>query len=205
MELPTNVPFPIEEKSLLRTLGGGDTAAFWPLWLQHRLHLYGICLRHMGGVPADAADAVSRSMLLAFNKLPQHAEEIINLQAWLTTLTRNVCLDMCRERQRMTVGTVPVEDVTAADELTPVDPGPSPEEAALSNELCSSLQRAIEELPPLLREVARLRFLYEAAYETIATRLAITEATARKRVQQARMLLRESVGDIHKARRFFVF
>ncbi|HEX9984398.1 MAG TPA: RNA polymerase sigma factor [Thermoanaerobaculia bacterium] len=205
MTLPTDVPFPlIEENMLLRNLGGGDMAAFWPLWLQHRLHLYGICLRHMGGVPADAADAVSRSMLLAFNKLPAHADEIQNLQAWLTRLTRNVCIDMCRERQRITTGLVPVDDV-AADDLTPVDPRPSPEAEAMSNEMCSSLHRAIAELPPLLRQVAQLRFLYEAGYDTIASRLAITEATARKRVQQARMLLRLSVGDIHKERRFFVF
>jgi DNA-directed RNA polymerase specialized sigma24 family protein len=52
------------------------------------------------------------------------------------------------------------------------------------------LQRAIESLPPLLRDVARLRFLHEASYGAIASTLSITEPTARKRVQQARTVLR---------------
>lgn len=179
-----------QERHLLRNLCSGDREAFWTLWMQHRLHLYSVCLRHMRGVPADAADAVSRSMLLAFAKLPAHAEEIQNLQAWLTRLTRNVCVDMCRERQRLTTRATTTVDDIAIDDKAPVDPRPSPEEEALSNEFCTSLLGAVDALPPLLREVARQRFLHDTSYERIADMLSITEAAARKRVQQARMILR---------------
>src|SRR5437763_14583266 len=94
----------IEEIVLLRSLSGGDDEAFWPLWLEHRLHLYSVCLRQMRGSKADALDAVSRSMLLAFRKLPAHATKIVNLQAWLTRLTRNVCADIRREQLRLNAG-----------------------------------------------------------------------------------------------------
>jgi RNA polymerase sigma factor (sigma-70 family) len=179
----------IEERVLLRSLSGGDREAFWSLWLQHRLHLYGVCLRQMRGSTADALDAVSRSMLLAFRKLPAHATEIENLEAWLTRLTRNVCADIHREQQRLTVGGKGVEEIIE-DDLSAADPSPSPEDVALSNETRVRLQGAIESLPPLLRDVARMRFLHEASYGSIAITLAITEATARKRVQQARTVLR---------------
>jgi RNA polymerase sigma factor (sigma-70 family) len=181
----------IEERILLRSLRGGDREAFWPLWLEHRLHLYSVCLRQMRGSKADALDAVSRSMLLAFRKLPAHATKIENLQAWLTRLTRNVCADIHREQQRLSVGGIGMAiDAIAAEELRAADPSPSPEEVVLSNETRIRLQRAIDSLPPLLRSVAQMRFLHEASYEAIAATLSITEPTARKRVQQARTVLR---------------
>lgn len=181
----------IEERILLRSLSGGDCDAFWPLWLEHRLHLYGVCLRQMRGSKADALDAVSRSMLLAFRKLPAHATKIENLQAWLTRLTRNVCADIRREQLRLSAGGNGVNiDEIVAEEIGAADPSPSPEEVALSNETRVRLQRAIDSLPPLLRGVAQMRFLHEASYEAIASTLSITEPTARKRVQQARTVLR---------------
>jgi len=181
----------MEERILLRSLSGGDREAFWPLWLEHRLHLYSVCLRQMRGSKADALDAVSRSMLLAFRKLPAHATKIVNLQAWLTRLTRNVCADIRREQLRLNAGGNGVDiDEIAAEEIGAADPSPSPEEVALSNETRIRLQRAIDSLPPLLRGVAQMRFLHEASYEAIASTLSITEPTARKRVQQARTVLR---------------
>ncbi len=181
----------MEERILLRSLSGGDREAFWPLWLEHRLHLYSVCLRQMRGSKADALDAVSRSMLLAFRKLPAHATKIVNLQAWLTRLTRNVCADIRREQLRLNAGATGVDiDEIVAEEIAAADPSPSPEEVALSNETRIRLQRAIDSLPPLLRCVAQMRFLHEASYEAIASTLSITEPTARKRVQQARTVLR---------------
>jgi RNA polymerase sigma-70 factor (ECF subfamily) len=181
----------IEERILLRSLSGGDREAFWPLWLEHRLHLYSVCLRQMRGSKADALDAVSRSMLLAFRKLPAYATKIENLQAWLTRLTRNVCADIHREQQRLSIGgTGAAIDEIISEELSAADPSPSPEDVALSNETRIRLQRAIDSLPPLLRSVAQMRFLHEASYEAIASTLSITEPTARKRVQQARTVLR---------------
>ena len=182
----------MEERILLRSLSGGDREAFWPLWLEHRLHLYSVCLRQMRGSKADALDAVSRSMLLAFRKLPAYATKIENLQAWLTRLTRNVCADIRREQLRLTAGGtgVGIDEIVASEEAGAADPSPSPEELALSNETRIRLQRAIDSLPPLLRGVAQMRFLHEASYGAIASTLSITEPTARKRVQQARTVLR---------------
>jgi RNA polymerase sigma factor (sigma-70 family) len=180
----------LEERVLLRRLSRGDAEAFWPLWIRHRLHLQQVCLRHMSGIAADACDAVSRSMLVAFRKLPVHARDIVNLQAWLTTLTRHVCVDMRRERQRLNAIGIAVDDLAVFDSMPGHDPVPSPEQVVLANEFTIVMRRAIGSLPPLLREVARMRFLQEASYQTIASSLSITEATARKRVQQARSVLR---------------
>ena len=52
-------------------------------------------------------------------------------------------------------------------------------------------QAAIGELPPVLRDAARMRFVEEASYSEMAEKLAITQENARKRVEQSRRLLRE--------------
>ena len=97
------------ERALLRSLGGGDEAAFWALWEQYRRHLYAVCLRQMSGDESEADDAVSRSMMVARDRLPEHAQRIENLEAWLTRLTCNVCLDIHRERRRLGRGAINID------------------------------------------------------------------------------------------------
>lgn len=142
----------------------------------------------MSGVSADADDAVSRSMLLARKKLVEYASEIVNLEAWLTRMACNVCLDLRRERRRFGRFALSLDDALNRDD--PVQLLPSPEQVCSSREVGALIHRAIGELPSHLREPARLRFLHEAEYGEIATRLAITPENARKRVQQARAILR---------------
>ncbi|NEP20399.1 MAG: RNA polymerase sigma factor, partial [Leptolyngbya sp. SIO4C1] len=95
MKLPT-----AEEQSLLRHLAQGNRIVFWQLWMRHQDYLYSRCISWMGGNITDAQEALSRAMLKAWHKLPQHAAKITNLKAWLTRFTHNLCVDICRERCR---------------------------------------------------------------------------------------------------------
>lgn len=181
---------PSRDRSLLEQLSRGDAEAFWSLWLKHRPHLHAVCFRQMQRVRADADDAVSRSMLLAHAKLPEYAQEIVDLEAWLTRLTCNVCLDIKKERGRG-VRKAAALDEHALMRREPSLPEPlSPEETCLLRQLRETIRVAIEQLPPAIRIVAQLRFVDEASYAAIAEHLGITEANARKRLQQARALLR---------------
>ena len=67
----------------------------------------------------------------------------------------------------------------------------SPEERCIATEIGTLIANAIGQLPPLLRVAAQLRFVDEVPYPEMAERLAITTENARKRVQQARRILRE--------------
>ena len=183
-----------EEHRLLDTLKLGDRDAFWQLWQNYRDHLYGVCLRQMSGIHADAADAASRTMLVAWEKLPHSAGEILNVKAWLTRLGCNVCFDMHRERARLTRAVDAFTTVTKIGTHPGPRDVPSPERQYLSDEACGRIRDAIAELPPSLREPAEMRFLQEQSYEAIAARVNITEANARKRVQQAREILAEKLG-----------
>lgn len=176
----------LHERSLLRSLGHGDDAAFWTLWEQYRRHLYAVCLRQMNGAHFDAADAVSRAMLVARSKLPSYAAHIENLEAWLTRLTCNVCLDIHRERRRAADNRVEVEEDVAVVEQ-------SPEDDYLACEVRKIIFLAIDALPATLRAAAQLRFVQETPYPAMARTLSITVENARKRVQQARAILRQRI------------
>jgi RNA polymerase sigma factor (sigma-70 family) len=182
----------IHERALLDNLGGGDDAAFWSLWQQYQRHLYAVCLRQMNGAHFDAADAVSRAMLVAQSKLPSYAAHIENLEAWLTRLTCNICLDMHRERQRATQGRVNLDDTVASEDPS-LACGHSPEDDYLACEVRKIVALAIDELPAMLRDAARLRFVQETSYPVMARMLSITVENARKRVQQARAILRQRI------------
>lgn len=177
-----------DERELLDGTRRGDSLAFWLLWQRHQRHIYNVCLRHMKGVREDADDAASRSMLLAREKLPVHADSILNVEAWLTRLCGNVCIDMQRESRRARRGAVSLDDLQPSEELP--SKGGCPEAEYATAEILSILQRAVEALPSHLRLVAHMRFFAELPYETIAAQMAISNENVRKRVQQVRSHLR---------------
>ena len=189
----TDVDNDTSERTLLQALDDGDGDAFWKLWLRHRGHLYNVCLRRMNGLSCDAADAMSRSMMVACSKMPQYATGINNVQAWLTRLVLNVCSDIYREQRRMAVGVGMAEELVQIEQEHPQEQALSPEDVTITHEGYARSVRAIAALPPRLRDVARLHFLYEAPYESISRKLSITPANVRKRVQHAREILKQTL------------
>jgi RNA polymerase sigma-70 factor (ECF subfamily) len=178
------------ERGLLEKVSQGDREAFWSLWIMHRPHLLAVCYRQMQRVHADADDAMSRSMLLAHAKLPVYAAQIIDVEAWLTRLTSNVCLDIKKERCRGSRKSEALDERVLSRREATLPAPLSPEDSVLHAQMGTGIRSAIEALPRALRIVAELRFVHELGYDVIAERVAITEANARKRVQQAREFLR---------------
>jgi len=176
---------------LLDRLADGQTPAFWELWAIYRPHLYHICLSHMGGVREDAEDALSRAMLRALDKLQHIGPRIENIRAWLTRLTVNLCADVHRERKRRTSRLEHIDDVLPSlGEGLPADID-SPEDALLIRETYVCMCDAVNDLPDRLREPFALRFFQEMAYIDIAERLILTNQNVRKRIQQARAILKQ--------------
>jgi RNA polymerase sigma-70 factor (ECF subfamily) len=64
---------------------------------------------------------------------------------------------------------------------------------AIALETEEIVNQAIQNLPPLLRQAFTLRCIEEFSYSEIAQRLEITKGNARKRVEQARTKLRNSL------------
>jgi RNA polymerase sigma-70 factor (ECF subfamily) len=180
-----------EAPLLLSYLAQGDADAFWKLWEGYQDYLYRLCLRQMEGSREDAEDALSKAMIRARQCLPVYAGEIIDLKAWLTRLILNLCVDIHRHRNRLTRGVVSLDDIGLADEWNVAQVFESPEQAYLYKEMHLYLLQAIDDLPQLLRKTSILYFIQERSYKDIADDLTLSIENTRKRIQQARAILRE--------------
>ena len=159
---------------------------FWQLWRSHQNYLYRCCLRWMNYNSMDAEDALHLTMWKAYKKLPQYADQIRQERSWLTKLCYRVCLDL----RRSVRPSLNLEDL---ENEIPISDRSSPYQYAIASETEEIVNQAIQKLPLLLRQAFILRCIEELSYSEIAQQLEITEANARKRVEQARAKLRKSL------------
>jgi RNA polymerase sigma factor (sigma-70 family) len=172
----------------LEHLAQGDMAAFWEIWSLYQAQLFRICLRHMGNLHADAEDALSQVREKARTALPLMAAGVRNPKSWLARVTVNHCIDIQRRHRPV----VPLEEWSCGE----IDKGSLPGDRLALHELKASIDQAIQSLPALVRRACILYFLEERTYEQIAQLLHITQANARKRIQQGRIILKRSIKDI---------
>ncbi|NJN23919.1 MAG: hypothetical protein HC810_05380 [Acaryochloridaceae cyanobacterium RL_2_7] len=90
--------------------------SFWAIWKQHQAYLLNRCRNWMGGNPAHAEDALSQSMLKAWELWPNVVSELRNPKAWLIRLTHNHCVDLHRKFGRQAIATNDLETY----EMTPI-------------------------------------------------------------------------------------
>jgi RNA polymerase sigma-70 factor (ECF subfamily) len=183
-----------DDRGLLQRVALGDAQAFWELWTRHRGWLFEVCNAYMGYRHEDAEDALGDVMDRARETLPREAPRIRNFAAWLRRMAVNVCIDLYR-RDRSRYQILSVARATSTAQLSDVQSVEcvSPASEFLASETRGTVTRAIETLPVRLRAAACLFFLEEASYPAIAAVLGISEQNSRKRIQEARSILKEQL------------
>ncbi|MEB3886089.1 sigma-70 family RNA polymerase sigma factor [Lyngbya sp. CCY1209] len=164
------------------------TVEFWQQFQEHQNYLYRCCLKRMGN-PIEAEDALGAALLKAQEKLQNQTEPIRNWKGWLVQLTWNHCTDLLRQRDRHAVAVEDVEAIAPSSEWA--SPEPTPEQICVGWELEEFLNRAIEELPPKLRETLILHLKKQRSPSEIAAELNLSAVNVRKRISQARAILRD--------------
>jgi len=183
-------------------VAAGDAQAFWDLWERHRASLFQICYAHMGRRREDAEDALSDVMEKARQALPREATAIRSLAAWLRRMAVNVCIDLYRRDKLRYQVLFTAKEMSPAQlrEVQSVQCA-SPASQFLDSEIRALVTRAVESLPCRLCSAASLYFLQEATYPKIAAVLGISEENARKRIQEARNILKETLDVAFPERR----
>ena len=189
----TNVHDVHFEQLLLERISQGDKSAFWQLWAQHKDYLYYQCLKKMGNNIDDAQEALSYSMLRAWEKLPTYALQITNVRAWLTRLSGNLCIDLHRTNSKTLNLPEEIDFIFCPDKIDTLGIE-TPEANLLRNELNSVLFELISKLPNQLQAPFILRFCEHSSYKDISRRLNVSEVSIRKRIQGARALLRRKLS-----------
>ncbi|HVR98284.1 MAG TPA: sigma-70 family RNA polymerase sigma factor [Thermoanaerobaculia bacterium] len=174
---------------------------FVQLWQRHHNELYGLCLHWMGGHHADAEEALGNASIAALVKFKEIGASLRNPRAWLNRLCRNACMDLYRQRQRQReLASMELEDLESAGSLSGAVIPRTPQQSCLDRELSSFVRQAIIALPPRLRVPMVLRFFLQKPYREVADELGITEENVRKRIQQAREILRARLVDYKAGR-----
>jgi RNA polymerase sigma-70 factor (ECF subfamily) len=176
--------------SLVRQCIAGEQHAWQQLVAGQHRRVYAICYRFTNSAN-DAEDLTQDVFLKVYRNLASFDTQKGSFQTWITTLARNLLVDHFR-RTRMdrasdsldaSIGSDP-DGPTMADRLT--DSGPSQEQHVAGLELKATIQEALKQLSPELREAVILRDLEDMDYKEIAQVLRIPEGTVKSRISRGR-------------------
>ncbi len=167
-----------------------DSHDFWESWQSHCQGLLKKSLKRTGGNIADAEDALSTAMLRALEAFPHQAHQLLNMEAWLTRILHNACVDMHRRRHERAAP--PWEEMPGEQEAPPSGL-PTPEQHLLQREQLLALRRRLAALPEPLRQPCAMRLEQGMAYEEIASALGLSVVNARRRVFLSRRHLRDTL------------
>jgi RNA polymerase sigma-70 factor (ECF subfamily) len=182
----------------------GDQQAWQQLVVSQHRRIYAICYRFTGSA-ADAEDLTQELFLKLYRNLGSFDTHKGSFQTWIATLARNLLVDHFR-RTRQDRATDSLDASLAVGEDAPsladrlADPRPSQEAHASGLELKASIQQALAQLSPELREAVILRDLEDMDYKEIAQVLRIPEGTVKSRISRGRgelaRLLRRIEGQV---------
>jgi RNA polymerase sigma-70 factor (ECF subfamily) len=170
------------ELALIRRLSGGDSDAFDTVYDEYRARLYSFLIR-LSRRRDLAEDLLEETWL----RLVEHAGRLrpdTRLGPWLFTVARNLYFSYCRSRlveDQRVAGLMGLGSWTGAR--------PSPFEETAAGELELRLERALQTMPPLYREVLLLSLVEEMTPADMAIACGVTPEALRQRLSRARALL----------------
>ena len=133
----------------------------------------------------DAEDLVQETYLKAWRSFASFQPDT-NFRAWIFQILRNTFLGSRSKLERRMTTAVESEDDLPSTSATP-------ESLLIGRSDMDAVQRAIEQLPVIYREIILLCDVEEASYREIAEILSIPMGTVMSRLARARKLVRESL------------
>lgn len=174
---------PPSDADLVRLCLSGGTEGYARLLERHKGRVYSFLLRVVGDA-ADAEDLAQTAFLKAFRSLESY-DQGRPFHSWLFAIAHHAALDFLRAKRPRDLA---FDDADAPIDYADAAAGPEAEtEAALQSEL---VERLLQALPPLYREVLLLRHAEDLSVEQIASALGLPEGTVKIRLFRAREMMR---------------
>jgi RNA polymerase sigma-70 factor (ECF subfamily) len=168
-----------------------DPHDFESLTREHRDSVYRQMIRVCGN-REDAEDVLVEALLKAYRHLDQLRDSAA-FRSWLTQIAKRVCWQL-KEREEL----LPLLQLSTLDEEGREIAGsePTPELQLARRQMKQFLDSAIAALPPLYREVYRLRDIEDRAGDDVAKQLGISLAAMKSRLNRARGLVRAHLDSL---------
>jgi len=178
---------------LVERAQAGDVDAFRVLFERYHRRIYGLVLGIVKST-ADAEDVTQDAFVRAYRALGslQQGHAFV---PWLYRIATNLARNHLRDRRAGLWESLD-EGVTWDDETLEkqyADPAPSPADVVETREVSAVVRNAIEQLPPIHREVILLHHLHEMPVEEIAQMLGCASGTVKSRLARAREALKRKL------------
>ncbi len=169
---------------------GGDSDAWSELARTQHRKVYGICYRFTGS-PTDAEDCTQEVFLKMYRVIGSFDPTRGAFSTWLTTLTRNLLVDLYRRGRNDRV-TDSLDEPMGGEDDAPSKAdrlqgtGRSQEQHVAGLELRAHIQHALQQVSPELREAVILRDIEDMDYKDIAEVLGVPTGTVKSRISRGR-------------------
>jgi RNA polymerase sigma-70 factor (ECF subfamily) len=182
--------------SLVRRVQRGDKGAFDALVLKYQHKVVKLVTRYVRSL-AEAEDVAQEAFIKAYRALPQFRGDSA-FYTWLYRIAINTAKNAVASRERSPV----VYDLDQGDRAEIYElqgrmkDGATPEALAMTEEIRSTVNAAIESLPEDLRTAIVLRELEGLSYEEIAAAMDCPVGTVRSRIFRAREAIDTRLQDV---------
>ena len=175
-----------EERRLIDRSATGDQEAFRQLVLRYHRLVINVAFRALGELSL-AEDVAQDVFIKVYKALPTYRHDK-PFKHWLHRVAANAVTDALR-RRRPIVSLDNMEQPPASGLWDPPD-------VAARHDLQRAVRHAIANLPSHYRDTIALQAFGELSYEEIARALDIPLGTVMSRLNGAKRLLRERLGDL---------
>jgi len=184
----------MSEELLIAAAKSGDAVAFVELSKRHSNKILRRVYRIVKNWQ-DAEDVLQESLMRAFLHLKEF-EERSSFSSWLTRIAINAALMSLRKKRGHIETSMDVisDDRGSEYHWEPKDPAESPESHFSRREREELLEGAIQQLPPMLRQVVQMKLIEGRSGEEVSQTLGISVAAAKSRLARAKMVLRISLA-----------
>lgn len=134
----------------------------------------------------DAEDVVQETLIRCWNKRDEW-ENIDSIQAFATTICRNLALDCTKRAGRKTKD---LDDSALKQQMPTTSAADSPMEKMLKSERVALLKQIIDTLPDNQKLCLQLRDFEEKSYKEIAELLQMTEQQVKTNIFRARQTIK---------------
>ncbi len=182
-------PTEMSDELLVSRAKSGDTDAFVELSRRHANRVFQATYRVTRN-RQDAEDALQDAFLNAFIHM-KNFEGRSSFSTWLTRIAINSALMILRKKR--VCCEIPIDGDSLVGGFAawePRSPMDNPESYYVRAEKHRLLRKAIQQLPPVYREVIQLRQAKERSLREIAQSLGITVSAVKSRMSRAKSALR---------------
>jgi len=183
------------EKELIARIIAGETNLFHELIRPYERMVY-LSILTMLRNDQEAEDAAQEVMINAFRHLKSFRGDA-KFSTWLVTIAMNEARQRLRKAKAAQLESLDEGKEDRQGDFTPAvltDWREIPSEALEKKEIRQKLREAVEQLPPIYREVLVLRDLEELNQEETASALGINVTLVKVRLHRARMMLQKMLA-----------